>query len=118
VFGFLFESDHVFTFLVLGTLSHVTLGTGDMCLKIVDGGRFRDIPIREGECFLLPARVPHSPQRLPNTMGLVIERDRNEQEIDALRWYCPKCRRLQYQDTFHCVNLGMPFAIPSLLHPY
>ena len=83
---------------------------GDMCLKVVDGGRFRDIPIREGECFLLPGRVPHSPQRLANTMGLVIERDRNASEIDALRWYCPKCRRLQHQDTFHCVDLGSQLA--------
>lgn len=35
---------------------------GDMLLKVVDpenGGTFRDIPIREGEIYLLPRAYPH-----------------------------------------------------------
>lgn len=83
---------------------------GDMVLKIVDGGVFRDVRIREGECFLLPARVPHSPQRFADTMGLVIERRRAASEIDTLRWYCPKCRHILYQQTFHCTDLGSQLA--------
>lgn len=44
---------------------------GDMNLKVVDkqGTHFRDVHIREGESFLLPANVPHSPQRFENTIG-------------------------------------------------
>ena len=38
---------------------------GEMVLKTVQDGEFVDIPIGEGEIFLLPPRVPHSPQRLP-----------------------------------------------------
>lgn len=83
---------------------------GDMVLKIVDGGRFRDVPIREGEAFLLPARVPHSPQRFADTMGLVIERVRAAGEMDTLRWYCPRCRHILHQQSFPCTDLGKQLA--------
>ena len=79
---------------------------GDMVLKVVDQGDFRDIPIREGEMFLLPSLVPHSPQRFPNTVGLVLERKRLEHERDHLLWYCEGCRRVLYDESFHCTNLG------------
>jgi 3-hydroxyanthranilate 3,4-dioxygenase len=49
---------------------------GDMLLKVVDGQEFRDIHIREGEMFLLPAGIPHNPCRFANTIGLVIEKQR------------------------------------------
>lgn len=58
---------------------------GDMILRVLEQGQHRDVPIRQGEIFLLPARVPHSPQRFANTMGLVIERRRLESELDGLR---------------------------------
>lgn len=37
------------------------------------------------QIFLLPAGVPHSPQRFADTVGLVIERRRLETELDGLR---------------------------------
>ena len=38
------------------------------------------------QMFLLPARIPHSPQRFENTIGLVLERDRHpDTELDGLR---------------------------------
>ena len=49
---------------------------GEMVLKTIQGGKVVDIPIRAGEIFLLPGRIPHSPQRMPNSVGLVIERKR------------------------------------------
>lgn len=79
---------------------------GDMVLKVVDQGKFIDVPIREGEMFLLPALIPHSPQRLPDTVGLVLERKRLEHELDHLLWYCESCQRVLYDESFHCVNLG------------
>lgn len=45
---------------------------GDMCLKTIEKGQKRDVIIREGEGFLLPGRIPHSPQRYANTVGLGI----------------------------------------------
>ncbi len=37
--------------------------------------------------FLLPARIPHSPQRYANTVGLVVERKRLRSETDGLRYH-------------------------------
>ena len=37
---------------------------GDMILKIIDDkGEMIDVEINEGDIYLLPAKVPHSPQR-------------------------------------------------------
>lgn len=70
---------------------------GDMVLKVVEDGQFRDIPIREGEVLLLPGRVPHSPQRYPDTVGLVVERVRKADEPDAFQWYCEQCGHLLHE---------------------
>lgn len=61
---------------------------GEMVLKVQDDGTARDIPIRAGEIFLLPPKVPHSPQRAAGSIGLVIERERLPHEQDGLQWYC------------------------------
>ncbi|KXN74806.1 3-hydroxyanthranilic acid dioxygenase [Conidiobolus coronatus NRRL 28638] len=79
---------------------------GDMLLKVVDNGEFRDIPIKEGEMFLLPANTPHNPVRFADTVGVVIERNRKEGEIDRLRWYCEKCKEIVHEDSFFCTDLG------------
>lgn len=86
---------------------------GDMVLKIVDETtaphRFLDIPIREGDMYLLPGRVPHSPQRFANTLGLVIERSRVGANAvdDKLRWYCNNvdCRHIVYEESFLCEDI-------------
>ncbi|MDF2115316.1 3-hydroxyanthranilate 3,4-dioxygenase [Roseiarcaceae bacterium H3SJ34-1] len=65
---------------------------GDMILKVFDDGRFYDVPIREGDIFLLPAHVRHSPQRpQEGSIGLVVEYKRPEGEKDAFEWYCFEC---------------------------
>jgi 3-hydroxyanthranilate 3,4-dioxygenase len=83
---------------------------GDMLLKTVQAGRVVDIPIREGEVFLLPANVPHSPQRLPDTVGLVIERRRTAGEKDGLQWYCERCQHKLYEEFFELTNIETQFA--------
>ena len=60
---------------------------GDMVLRVIDEGKAKDITIREGEWFLLPPRIPHSPQRNANTVGLVIERYRTENKKDGCMWF-------------------------------
>jgi 3-hydroxyanthranilate 3,4-dioxygenase len=64
---------------------------GDMLLRTMQGGRRVDLPIRQGEILLLPAHVPHSPQRYAETVGLVVERKRRHGEADGFLWYCERC---------------------------
>jgi 3-hydroxyanthranilate 3,4-dioxygenase len=70
---------------------------GDMVLKVVDDGQFYDVPIREGDVFMLPPHVPHSPQRPPGSVGLVVEAKRQEGELDGFNWYCFSCRALVHR---------------------
>ncbi len=78
---------------------------GDMLLKTMQDGKPVDIPIREGEIFLLPPRVPHSPQRYAETVGLVIERQRTPDELDGFMWYCPECDHLLYEEYLHVSDI-------------
>ena len=71
---------------------------GDMLLKTMQDGERVDIPIRQGEILLLPPKVPHSPQRFANTVGLVVERKRLPDELDGFMWYCDNCNHLLYEE--------------------
>ena len=71
---------------------------GDITLKTIQNGQPVDIPIREGDIFLLPANIPHSPRRPANTIGLVIERTRGANEIEGFMWYCETCHHKLYEE--------------------
>lgn len=78
---------------------------GDMLLKTIQDGERVDIPIREGDILLLPPRVPHSPQRFANTIGLVIERKRLPHEKDGFQWYCDECNALLHEEYVHLTDI-------------
>ncbi len=71
---------------------------GNVSVKIIDDGKPRTIDINEGDVFLLPPRTPHSPQRPANTVGLVIERKREQKELDAFMWFCESCGHKLYEE--------------------
>ena len=73
---------------------------GGMVLRIMQDGEPKDIKINQDEIFLLPPKVPHSPQRFENTVGLVVERKRRKGELDGFQWYCDKCHELLYEKYF------------------
>jgi len=75
---------------------------GNIVLKIIDDGVPKDIAINEGDMFLLPPKTPHSPQRGAGTVGLVIEKIR-EDEKDGFLWYCEKCGNKLYEE-FEVIN--------------
>jgi 3-hydroxyanthranilate 3,4-dioxygenase len=82
---------------------------GDMLLRTVQQGRIVDVPIREGEVLLLPPLVPHSPQRYRDTVGLVVERQRREGELDAFQWYCERCEALLYDEKLALTDIETQF---------
>lgn len=75
---------------------------GEMCVKIIENGQKKDVVVKEGEFFILPAKIPHSPQRYANTIGLVLERKRDKSEIDGVRWYVPNETNVLYEKWFYC----------------
>jgi 3-hydroxyanthranilate 3,4-dioxygenase len=89
---------------------------GDIIVKIIDNGTPRDISIKQGEIFLLPGKVPHSPQRGPNTIGIVIEQKRPASMEDALEWYCEKCGDQLYRETFPLKNIVT--ELPVLMNKF
>lgn len=82
---------------------------GDMLLRVMQNGRPVDVKIAEGDVFLLPPNVPHSPQRFKNTVGLVIERARRPGEIDGLEWYCERCNERLYSERFELTDIETQF---------
>jgi 3-hydroxyanthranilate 3,4-dioxygenase len=82
---------------------------GEMLLRIQEEDKVRDIPIHAGEIFLLPPRTPHSPQRMPDSIGLVIERKRLAHEDDGLLWFCEQCNARVYEEYFHLHDIETDF---------
>ena len=78
---------------------------GDMVLKTIQDGKPVDVPIRAGELLLLPANVPHSPQRFANTVGLVVERQRRPGELDGFQWYCESCGNLLHEEFIELTDI-------------
>ena len=71
---------------------------GDVLLKVIDEETQKELVIREGEMLLLPPRVPHSPQRFADTVGLVVERARLPHELDGFMWFCDNCAHKLYEE--------------------
>ncbi|MDA1008599.1 MAG: 3-hydroxyanthranilate 3,4-dioxygenase [Planctomycetota bacterium] len=84
---------------------------GDIFVRIRDtDGVLKDVPVREGEVFFIPGGVPHSPQRGPDTLGLVIERRRPETEKEHCMFFCEQCSNLVIDRHFHCTDIVAHFA--------
>jgi 3-hydroxyanthranilate 3,4-dioxygenase len=71
---------------------------GNMHVNVMTEDGPARVDIREGEMWVLPRGMPHSPQRPePGSIGLVIERVREAGTLEAFRWYCPDCSGLVHE---------------------
>jgi len=82
---------------------------GDINVRIQEDGKAVDIPVREGEMFLFPAKVPHSPMRSEGSIGLVVELKRTSDEKDGLMWFCDNCNTKLHEDYFKLTNIEKDF---------
>lgn len=112
------ESENVIVFVSLGPNTrndyHVNVTEelfyqlkGDIAVRIrpLDGSEPHDVVIREGEMYLLPANVPHRPQRPDGTIGLIVEFPRPEGALDHLRWYCNADKHLVHEAGFRLQHI-------------
>jgi 3-hydroxyanthranilate 3,4-dioxygenase len=65
---------------------------GNMHLNLMTDDGPQRIDIREGDMWMLPRNTPHSPQRPEEgSIGLVVERIREEGTLEKFMWFCPNC---------------------------
>jgi 3-hydroxyanthranilate 3,4-dioxygenase len=83
---------------------------GEINVRIQEDGKAVDIPIKAGDMFLLPPKVPHSPVRSAGSIGLVIERVRKGGDFkDGLLWFCDNCNHKLHEVYFPLVNIETDF---------
>lgn len=83
---------------------------GDINVRAQVDGKPLDVPIKEGEMFLLPSKTPHSPMRGENTVGIVIERVRLGTDCnDGLMWFCDECNNKLHESYFPLENIEKDF---------
>jgi 3-hydroxyanthranilate 3,4-dioxygenase len=72
---------------------------GDIFLRLMEtpGRAPIEVSIKEGEIFLLPKHMRHSPQRQAGSIGVVVEMPRPEGALDAFEWYCQNCHQLVHR---------------------
>ena len=82
---------------------------GDIIVKTQQNGELVQYEIKEGEMFLLPAKIPHSPVRSKDSIGLVIERRRSQNDKDGLMWFSETANELLYEEYFKLTNIEKDF---------
>ena len=82
---------------------------GDIVVKTQQKGKLVEYQINEGEMFLLPEKIPHSPVRSKGSIGLVIERKRTQEHKDGLLWFSETANELLYEEYFQLTDVEKDF---------
>jgi 3-hydroxyanthranilate 3,4-dioxygenase len=79
---------------------------GDMYVNLMtEEGNVR-VDIHEGDLWMLPGNVYHSPQRPdPNSIGIVIEQVREQGVQESFAWFCPECDAKVHEVTLQVNNI-------------
>jgi 3-hydroxyanthranilate 3,4-dioxygenase len=83
---------------------------GDIKVRVREGERIVDHIVRQGDTFFIPPNVPHSPQRPPDTIGVVVERRRPPGEMEHVIFYCENCGALVEDIHFDCADIVQHFS--------
>jgi 3-hydroxyanthranilate 3,4-dioxygenase len=83
---------------------------GEITVYIQENGKKKAMTLSAGDMFLLPAKLPHSPSRTENSIGLVIERKRENLGLkDGLLWFCDNCNHKLHEVYFELHNIEKDF---------
>ncbi len=93
---------------------------GNMVLRVMEeeGKPPTDVHIDEGDIFLLPPHVKHSPQRPEEgSIGLVVEFARPTGQKDGVEYYCMQCNHRIFRAELQLVSIvdDLPPVFDSFL---
>jgi 3-hydroxyanthranilate 3,4-dioxygenase len=85
---------------------------------VQENGERKEMELHAGDMYLHPAKMPHSPVRAENSIGLVIERKRAGKGFtDGLLWYCENCNHKLHEVYFELHDIEKDF-LPHYQHFY
>ncbi|MEV8637194.1 3-hydroxyanthranilate 3,4-dioxygenase [Streptosporangium sp. NPDC051023] len=71
---------------------------GNMHINVMTEDGPETVHVREGQMWLLPPNLPHSPQRPEEgSVGFLVERIRPEGVLEKFRWYCQECNAIVHE---------------------
>jgi 3-hydroxyanthranilate 3,4-dioxygenase len=71
--------------------------SGELRVNVMTDDGPATVTVNGGEMWVLPRSMPHSPQRGPDSIGLVIERVREPGTLEKFRWYCENCSAIVHE---------------------
>lgn len=91
---------------------------GHIKVHIQEDGKKQTMELGPGDMYLNPPKVPHSPERGPDSIGLVVERVRIGKGFeDGLIWYCDSCNEKLHEVRFELRDIEKDF-LPHFKHFY
>ncbi len=83
---------------------------GQIEVHIQENGEKKTMKLGPGDMYLNPGKVPHSPVRHEESIGLVVERKRAGSGMtDGLLWFCDNCNNKLHEVYFELHDVEKDF---------